>query len=184
MQNSYVIENDVLKIELNSSGQKVYALLDPEWQMLLDKIDGRLHLAKGYVGYSYNTGEQYAIPYRDKAGNIKKSTKQSFSQLHRIIVQCPPGLHVDHINGNKLDNRKCNLRIVTNAENCQNQKISKNNSTGFRNVYCRNRGSYTVYEVNIRIDDKLIYIGSSRDIEEANQMAIKARKKYFPFSTN
>lgn len=40
---------------------------------------------------------------------------------HRLVVQCPPGLEVDHINGDGLDNRKCNLRIVDHSTNMRNQ---------------------------------------------------------------
>jgi len=42
--------------------------------------------------------------------------------MHRIIMNCPPGLLVDHINGNGLDNRKENLRIVTVEVNNNNAK--------------------------------------------------------------
>jgi hypothetical protein len=42
---------------------------------------------------------------------------------------------IDHINNNKLDNRKDNLRICSNKENTRNRKIPKNNTTGFKGVY-------------------------------------------------
>lgn len=41
-------------------------------------------------------------------------------RMHRLIVKPPPGYMVDHINGDTLDNRRCNLRICTNAQNQQN----------------------------------------------------------------
>lgn len=49
-------------------------------------------------------------------------------RMHRLIIDCPKGLHVDHINGDTLDNRKCNLRICTNAQNQQNSKSRKGSS--------------------------------------------------------
>lgn len=42
--------------------------------------------------------------------------------MHREIVNAPDGMEVDHINGNQLDNRRCNLRICTHAQNTRNRK--------------------------------------------------------------
>jgi hypothetical protein len=54
--------------------------------------------------------------------------------LHRFIMQTPPGMDTDHINGNKLDNRKNNLRICTHSINLNNSKLARNNTTGFQGV--------------------------------------------------
>lgn len=50
-----------------------------------------------------------------------KTSKYPYS-LHRVIMDCPKGFVVDHINHNTLDNRKENLRICTHAENMKNRK--------------------------------------------------------------
>lgn len=54
--------------------------------------------------------------------------------MHRVILPPSPGLEIDHINGDKLDNRRSNLRVVTHAENMKNvrHKLPKN---GYRGVY-------------------------------------------------
>lgn len=44
--------------------------------------------------------------------------------MHRLITGAPDGLTVDHINGNGLDNRQCNLRICTLAQNLANREKS------------------------------------------------------------
>ena len=54
----------------------------------------------------------------------KEQSSQNLS-MHRIITECPKGLTVDHINFNKLDNRKENLRIVTREENSAHQPQDK-----------------------------------------------------------
>lgn len=62
--------------------------------------------------------------------------------LHRAVLdETPPaGMHVDHINGNTLDNRRSNLRVVTPADNIRNQRRSHpNTSSRFLNVYFRDR---------------------------------------------
>lgn len=56
-------------------------------------------------------------------------------RLHRELLQAPPGLQVDHINGDKLDNRRANLRLATNAQNGMNQKKSSNCTSIYKGVY-------------------------------------------------
>ena len=63
--------------------------------------------------------------------------------LHREITDCPEGLEVDHINGDKLDNRRANLRIVTRAENERNKPIGRRNTSGFKGVcFDKSRGKW------------------------------------------
>ena len=57
-------------------------------------------------------------------------------QLGRVILGLERGdpRRVDHINGDPLDNRQINLRICTHTENMQNQRLPKNNTSGFKGV--------------------------------------------------
>lgn len=55
--------------------------------------------------------------------------------MHRVVIGAQPGEYVDHINGNRLDNRRQNLRIVTNAQNVRSRhRINRNNTSGFKGV--------------------------------------------------
>jgi len=55
--------------------------------------------------------------------------------LHRFIMSAPTGVIVDHRNGNRLDNRKENLRLIDDAGNSQNlTRLKSNNSSGIRGV--------------------------------------------------
>lgn len=54
--------------------------------------------------------------------------------MHREIMKAPAGKQVDHINGDRLDNRKENLRIVESKQNNYNAGISKNNKAGYKGV--------------------------------------------------
>lgn len=55
--------------------------------------------------------------------------------MHRLIMNCPDDMQVDHIDGNGLNNSKSNLRICTRLQNNLNRKINKSNATGFKGIY-------------------------------------------------
>jgi hypothetical protein len=54
-------------------------------------------------------------------GYAVRRTNGETTRLHRLIMNCPEGLVVDHLNGNKLDCRKSNMRICSQAENSKNR---------------------------------------------------------------
>lgn len=54
--------------------------------------------------------------------------------MHRVIAETPIGLETDHANGDKLDNRRCNLRVATMAENQRNRPAYRNNKSGLKGV--------------------------------------------------
>lgn len=66
---------------------------------------------------------------------------KSFSiMMHRHILKLGSGMDVDHINGDKLDNRKENLRVCLHKENLLNKKTRKDSHTGFKGVtFMKNR---------------------------------------------
>jgi hypothetical protein len=90
--------------------------------------------------------------------------------LHRLIIGAEPAQLVDHINRNKLDNRKANLRIASRSENVRNSKIPITNTTGTKGV-CFHRGTRK-WEAFINKDGKCI-----RKLFENIEDAIKFRKE-------
>ena len=74
-------------------------------------------------------------------------------KLHRYIMNCPDELVVDHINHNKLDNRKSNLRVATVQENSMNQRKPKNNTSGYKNI----RKVDNRYEISVMVNGKRYY---------------------------
>lgn len=90
--------------------------------------------------------------------------KQRDEKMHHAIVGKPPsGMTVDHINGNGLDNRKCNLRIVTNRENCMNRHVPSSGS--YPGVTWNKRAR--VWNAQARIGGKHVHIGTYRSEEDA-----------------
>lgn len=66
-------------------------------------------------------------------------------RLHRFLTKAPIGFVVDHINGDTLDNRRCNLRICSQAENVRNSSVRKTSKTGYKGVsYRKDTGKYRV----------------------------------------
>ena len=82
------------------------------------------------------------------------------------------GKTIDHINGDSLNNDPQNLRLVTASENKLNSKIHKNNTTGHKNIFFREK--YKSYNCGITINGKQKHIGSYNTLEEA----LKARNSY------
>jgi hypothetical protein len=83
-------------------------------------------------------------------------------RMHRIIMQPPDNMQIDHINHNGLDNRKCNLRIVTNRENMMNMK--KGNKTGRIGIY-KNRNKFVAKASK---GGQRVYIGTFNNADEAH----------------
>lgn len=78
-------------------------------------------------------------------GTIWVRNKPRGLLLHRVIMDAPPGVEVDHIDGDRLNNQISNLRLCSHAENQRNRSfLNKNNTTGFKGVYL-NKDNNTYY---------------------------------------
>ena len=66
---------------------------------------------------------------------MTKKNGQRIIYAHWLALRYWGNESIDHINGNGLDNRKSNLRIVTHEENTQNRKLNQNSKTGQKNIY-------------------------------------------------
>lgn len=93
--------------------------------------------------------------------NAKKGRGNNVIRMHRLITNVSRGEIVDHKNGNKIDNRKSNLRICSMGENKMNQNIYKNNTSGFKGVHLRNdpRTKIKKWQARISFNNNRISIG-------------------------
>jgi hypothetical protein len=92
-------------------------------------------------------------------------------------MNCKNGLQVDHVNGDKLDNRKDNLRICNGTQNQGNMKIPKHNTSGIKGVSWHKATKKWV--ANIRINKKPKYLGSFSSKLDAKEIYTKFAKQYF-----
>ena len=99
------------------------------------------------------------------------------NELHRFLLNPLKHEIVDHINGNTLDNRKCNLRIVTPTQNNMNTKIRIDNTSGCKGVGWHKPKNK--WRVRITVDKKTIELGYFDDKEEAIKCRKEAEEKYF-----
>jgi hypothetical protein len=90
-----------------------------------------------------------------------------------------PPEELDHINGNRLDNRVSNLRAATRSENNANSVLRADNTTGLKGVSRRNAASYTA---QIGREGKSRYLGSFPTADAAHQAYLsEARSVFGPF---
>jgi hypothetical protein len=112
----------------------------------------------------------YAVRHEPRQkGKIRK-----WIYMHRLINCTPKDKFTDHINHNKLDNRKNNLRTVTHQKNLFNLNLAKNNTSGYRGVTWA-KGKW---QTQIMLNKKNFYLGRYDDIKEAIKIRKQAEKKY------
>lgn len=105
------------------------------------------------------------------------SGKTTVVRMHMLIAGTPIGLLTDHINGDKLDNRKVNLRLCDHSQNQYNATIRrKGKSSKYRGVYLHKRDGR--WYARIRVDGKKIHIGCFEIEEEAARAYDAAAQKH------
>lgn len=140
----------------------LFALVDDEYEAKLNEYKWYLNeRVKGYR-YCHTTG-----------GLL----------MHRLIMDLPGKLFVDHINGDGLDNRRSNLRLCTNSQNQANSKIRKDNKTGLKGVqidgWALRKGRKSIYRASIQYQGKTIRIGRYETPELAKKVYDKKAQELF-----
>ena len=114
-------------------------------------------------------------PVRGEYSPVDQKTRMVF--MHREIMGLSKGdgKRVDHINENKRDNRRCNLRMATHAENMRNKGVQSNNKTGYKGVSIHNgTGKYIAM---IGLNRKQIYLGLYETAEDAHKAYCEAARR-------
>ncbi len=105
----------------------------------------------------------------DRHGYAQRKQKREIGnttvRMHREIVNAPPGMDVDHADRNPLNNQKSNLRICSRSQNKQNQRIYRNNTSGFKGVSLHKQTGK--WQASIGERGRYVYLGLFLSAEEA-----------------
>lgn len=146
-----------------------YAVVDPADYVDLSKYSW--HLSRG-------TGQGYVVRTtpRDEEG------RQGKVRMGRHLLGLAPGdsRQVDHINGDRRDHRRANLRILTGAQNMQNQKSHAGSSSRFRGVYWDKHAKKWRADAGPQSSKR--YLGYFDSEEEAARVAREAREGIMPYA--
>ena len=86
-----------------------------------------------------------------------------------------PSENIDHVDGDKQNNKIDNLRLHTPLENMRNRGVNKNNTTGYNGVYLTSSGKH---RARIKVNGKLIGLGTFVNFEDAVTARKEANKVY------
>lgn len=118
-------------------------------------------------------------------GYLQISADNRRYYVHRIAWmishgEIPDGLYIDHVNGNRSDNRLANLRLLTIAENCQNRHgVHRSREGGILGVDLK-RGKW---RARINIGGRQVEIGLFPTQDEASEAYLKAKREMHPAAT-
>ena len=150
-------------------GDVAYVPLTHGYEAIIDAADVPLVEVKNwYASVRLNTS--YA------RSNVTNGTERSHVFIHNFLMGNSKGLFVDHIDGDGLNNRRCNMRFATHAQNMRNARIRCDSTTGFKGTnFHKQSGKWMA---RIRVNDKSNYLGLFTSPEEAHAAYCAASEKY------
>jgi len=155
---SIVVESGLAKIPLPGG---LWGLIDIE----------DVPLVEGKNWYAKSKGETTYV-VREAGVDERAAGEPKNVYLHRLILNPPEGFVSDHISGDGLDNRRCNLRLATQRQNTQNRRVGKNSPHGVKGVKSHRDG----FEAVITVNKKVLRLGVYPTVVEAAAVYDKAAK--------
>jgi hypothetical protein len=127
--------------------------------------------------YEWFTKKETNSFYTFRNGARKKAGGKSIIYMHKIILEVPKGMVVDHINIDGMDNRSANLRPATRAQNSRNRKkFLKKCSSKYKGVYWHKDS--LKWQARIIFEKKTIHLGTFNNEIDAAKAYDEAAKKY------
>lgn len=151
------------EVKYNNQLDCGYAFTESGIRFLFDMKDAELVSSRGW--------------HLSKRGYIAGKENRRERPLHKLMIHVDSSYDIDHINGDKLDCRRSNLRVCSHQHNCFNQRKRTNNTSGYTGVsYAKNIGKYESY---IHRDGHKHNLGYYDTAEEAALVRDEAAVRYF-----
>ena len=118
-------------------------------------------------GYTWSYSNGYAV----------SGTRGNLVYMHQLIIDAADGMIVDHVNGNRLDNRESNLRAASYSQNQANRERSYKNQSGYKGVWLNKRAKR--WQAEICVQGKRIHLGYFDCAEDAARAYNTAAIQHF-----
>ena len=155
------------------------AHLIKKWDFIeIDDNTYGVPLTKGQIAFIDKTdsdiinGHTWGAQYHKKRNVFYAMSHEG--SMHKIIMNPPKGMDVDHKDRNTLNNRRSNLRICSRTQNNMNRPKQKNNRSGYKGIAENQCGNFFA---RITANKKITYLGTFKTPEEASQAYINAAKE-------
>ncbi len=161
MENNYKIKDDEVYVFIKSPDGLVEFIID------LDRLNKlkELKVNRWVASETRQPGKYYVKGHLSKIGS---------KYLHRLLFDVPEGMVVDHIDGNPLNNKENNIRIVTTSENNRNIRRRRGRDKDLPIGVTKRERCYYVYESSVTIEGEKYFLGYHNTIEDAT----KARQDF------
>ena len=171
MKNKFEIRDDKVAIFLNrKTGENLETIISREDLGRAQELDGTW-----YANWCKST-QSFYVHGNTLGGRGKRRVGLL---LHRLIMNCPDGLEVDHRNHDTLDNTRRNMRNVMKVVNLQNRKEERlrSNTSGYKGVsFSKSMGKWIVQKM---LNGKNCYFGSFRDLDQAVQVSRNLKENIY-----
>jgi HNH endonuclease len=154
-----------MKFKLENKNVELYCEVDEEsYQLIKDKR---------WFGEKHTYSKKYYVVYR------YNHNKRIY--LHRFLLSVTDSkIQVDHKDGNTLNNKLSNIRACPKGKyNAINRPKQRNNTSGYKGVFKREDTKTLKYRAAIRVDQRLISLGTFENPKEAAKCYNEAAIKYF-----
>lgn len=138
--------------------------------------------------YTGGTGNHLRMRAGEQAGTEHPKGYRYISHAHRhylthrlawfIVHGQWPSRWLDHIDGDKRNNRLANLREASRPENQRNRGANRNNTTGFKGVRLDKRAKFNRFQARITVDNKVLWLGAYPTAEAAHAAYCEAAARY------